>query len=301
MAFGRGTLIVRYTDHTNRAGAPTIYTNYLEAVTSADADTLVQLCEEGDYEVALDYEVTKDGLFDKEGHYRNFFTFSVRNSNCMVFPFDLATGSELHNGAVSEAGFRLDYAGSHYLTVGVKREVLKDAADGLVEDTRFNRAAKDGAEYTDQGIYTITVRNQYTGESTVKRIYVGTDRLLMAHMTTGYSIQELRNMVEQGAKIDEEGNLLQPAAQPGKAPEEPAETPAEEPVETPAEEKPAEEAAFAEPTAETAEEPEAKEETPEGGAVPAAVWIGLASSVLIAGSLAARKKTRRREEGAEDE
>lgn len=39
----------------------------------------VQLFEEGDYEVALDYEVTKDELIGKTGHYRIFFKFSVRN------------------------------------------------------------------------------------------------------------------------------------------------------------------------------------------------------------------------------
>lgn len=51
MDFGRGTLIIRYTDHNNVKAEPTIYTNYLEANTSVGADTKVQLFEEGDYEV----------------------------------------------------------------------------------------------------------------------------------------------------------------------------------------------------------------------------------------------------------
>ena len=54
MDFGRGTLIIRYTDHNNMTAEPTIYTNYLEANTSIGTDTKVQLFEEGDYEVALD-------------------------------------------------------------------------------------------------------------------------------------------------------------------------------------------------------------------------------------------------------
>lgn len=58
--FGRGTLIVRYADYNNNVGEPQIYTNYLEANVSVGADTRVSLFEEGDYEVALDYELTED-------------------------------------------------------------------------------------------------------------------------------------------------------------------------------------------------------------------------------------------------
>lgn len=205
MNFGRGTLIVRHTDHNNVKGEPTIYTNYLEANVSVGADTKVQLFEEGDYEVALDYQVTSDQLIDKVGHYRIFFTFSVRNGNCMVYPFDLATGSELTNSSMTENGFRLDLAKSRYLKVNLKREMLKDSADGLVEDTRFNGPAKDGAEYTDEGIYTITVSNEYTNQFTVKKIYVGTNNILKAHVTTGLSIPEINNLVAEGATISNDG------------------------------------------------------------------------------------------------
>lgn len=205
MNFGRGALIVRKTDYNNNRSEAQIYTNYLEANTSVGADTIVRLCEEGDYEVALDYEITSDELIDKIGHYRIFFTFSVRNSNCMVYPFDLATGSELKNGSISEAGFRLDYANSLYLTVNVKREILIEGADGLIEDTRFNISAKDGAEFTDEGIYTITVKNKYNGETTTKRIYVGTNSILRAHMVEGLSIPEINNLLAQGATINDDG------------------------------------------------------------------------------------------------
>lgn len=205
--FGKGALIIRYTDYNNNKSDPQIYTNYLEANTSFGADTKVQLFEEGDYEVALDYEVTEDGLIDKEGHYRIFFKFSVRNGNCMVYPFDIATGSELTNSSMTENGFRLDLAKSRYLKVNIKREVLKDSADGLVEDTRFNGPAKDGAEYTEEGIYTITVSNDYTNQFTVKKIYVGTNRILRAYMTTGLSIPEINNLVAEGAIILDDGTI----------------------------------------------------------------------------------------------
>ncbi len=207
MDFGRGVLIIRYTDYNNVKAEPTIYTNYLEANASAGADTKVQLFEEGDYEVALDYQVTSDELIDKVGHYRIFFKFSVRNGNCMVYPFDVKTGNELTNSSMTENGFRLDLAKSRYLKINLKRETLKDSADGLVEDTRFNGPAKDGAEYTDEGIYTITVSNEYTGQLTTKKIYVGTNNVLRAYMTTGLSIEEINNLVEDGATISGDGTI----------------------------------------------------------------------------------------------
>ena len=205
--FGKGALIIRYTDYNNNKSEPQIYTNYLEANTSFGADTKVQLFEEGDYEVALDYEVTKDELIDTKGHYRIFFKFSVRNGNCMAYPFDIATGSELTNSSMTENGFRLDLAKSRYLKVNIKREVLTDSADGLVEDTRFNGPAKDGAEYTDDGIYTITVSNDYTNQFTVKKIYVGTNNILRAYMTTGLSIPEINHLVAEGATIMDDGTI----------------------------------------------------------------------------------------------
>lgn len=205
--FGKGALIIRYTDYNNNKSEPQIYTNYLEANTSFGADTKVQLFEEGDYEVALDYEVTKDELIDTKGHYRIFFKFSVRNGNCMAYPFDISTGSELTNSSMTENGFRLDLAKSRYLKVNIKREVLKDSADGLVEDTRFNGPAKDGAEYTEEGIYTITVSNDCTNQFTVKKIYVGTNKVLRAYMTTGLSIHEINNLVADGATIMDDGTI----------------------------------------------------------------------------------------------
>lgn len=246
MDFGRGTLIIRYTDHNNVKGEPTIYTNYLEANTSVGADTKVQLFEEGNYEVALDYQITDDQLIDKISHYRIFFKFSIRNGNCMVYPFDVATGSELTNSSITENGFRLDLAKSRYLKVNLKREILTESADGLIEDTRFNGPARDGAEYTAEGIYTITVANEYTGQLTVKKIYVGTNSVLIAHMTTGLSIPEINHLVEQGATIADDGTiqsatLVQTTLEPDESDKqkEPSFTPTNpsDGVKTPAEDK----------------------------------------------------------------
>lgn len=207
MDFGRGTLIIRHTDYKNEKSEPTIYTNYLESNTSLGADTKVSFFEEGDYEVALDYEITDDQLIDKISHYRIFFRFSIRNGNCMVYPFDLATGSELTNTSMTENGFYLDLAKSRYLKVNLKRETLAEGADGLVEDTRFNGPARDGAKYTDEGIYTITVSNEYTGQSTIKKLYVGNNNVMKAHMTTGLGISEINKLVGEGAEISDDGTI----------------------------------------------------------------------------------------------
>lgn len=205
LKFGKGTLIIRHTDYNGNKSDPQIYTNYLEANAKIGADTIVQLCEEGDYEVALDYEVTNTEGIDQKAHYRIFFEFSVRNGNCMVYPFDVVTGAELTNSSMTENGFRIDMANSRYLTINIKRDVLTESADGLVEDTRFNRPAKDGAEYTEEGIYTLTVQNKYTGQCTLKKIYVGTNKVLKAHVATGFSIAEINNMVSNGATISDDG------------------------------------------------------------------------------------------------
>ena len=108
---------------------------------------------------------------------------------------------------MTENGFRLDLAKSEYLHVTIKREVLKDSADGLVEDTRFNGVAKDGAEFVEEGIYTITATNDYVKEPTIKRIYVGTNNVLRAHMVTGFSIHEINDLVAQGATISDDGTI----------------------------------------------------------------------------------------------
>ncbi len=56
---GRGALFVRYTDYQNSTHAPEVYVDYFEGI-EVGATTEVQLCEEGDYEVVLDYELCND-------------------------------------------------------------------------------------------------------------------------------------------------------------------------------------------------------------------------------------------------
>ncbi len=214
----KGLLIIRKTDYQNATADPVIYTDYLDGVDQG-ADTVVEFCEEGDYEVALDYEIKVDNYgvdwntlvsVPTYTNYRIFFKFKIRNGNCMVFPFDTTTGSELQNEAYTENGFYLDLANSRYLEINVQRAVYVEGADGYTEDIRSNKPASDGAEYTDEGIYTITVSNLYTGQTTTKVIYVGTDPKMKAYVVSGYSLEDIDSMLAEGYTINDDGTLIAP-------------------------------------------------------------------------------------------
>jgi hypothetical protein len=214
---GRGTLIIRYTDEKGVQHEPEIYTNYLAANATTSADTVVKLFEEGDYEVALDYEIKKTPrkvgsieVIPEYTNYRIFFTFKVRNGNCMVYPFDVTTGAELTDEAITPNGFRLDMAKSRYLTIDVTRAVVTMGANGYVEDVRFNRPAKDGDQYTDEGIYTFSVKNLFTGESTTKKIYVGDTGYMRALSLNKMTVSDLNYQVSQGGIVEDDGTITMP-------------------------------------------------------------------------------------------
>lgn len=211
--FGRGTLIVRHTDYQNSKGKPQVYTNYLSAKSKVNANTVVELNEEGDYEVALDYVIKRNprqvlgkSILPEYSDYTiRLFKFSVRNGNSMVFPFDCDTGEELANKSFTANGFRIDLAKSHYLKVFVKKEILNGEE---ASDTRQNRPAKDGDVFTDEGVYTITVEDPSTGQETTKLIYVGKDERYKAYVTTGLSLEEIDAQLANGASIADDGTIV---------------------------------------------------------------------------------------------
>lgn len=222
--FGRGTLIIRQIDYTNDESAPQVFANYLTGV-ELGAETDVSSFAEGDYEVALDYEIKNDShktpslgpipslsILPEYTNYTIRFKFSVRNGDAMVFLLDSSTGSELTNSAMTENGFTVDFAKSHYLNIYVKRSVLSDNGSELV-DVRSNEPASDGKAYTDPGIYTITATNPSTNQTTEKVIYVGNDPLLKAYAITGYTLDEIQDMLAQGATVDEDGSIVWPQAE----------------------------------------------------------------------------------------
>lgn len=215
--FGQGTLIIRHTNYQNATGEPQTYVNYLNGIESG-ANTEVIFLEEGDYEVRLDYELKHDvrhvgpiSVLPEYTNYKIDIKFQVRNGNSMVFPFDLAAGSELTNEALAPNGFYLDLARSRYLDINVKKEVMAAGANGLVEDTRFNGPARDGDQYTEEGIYTVTAKNPSTGQETEKTIYVGSDPVLKAYAVTGLPIETINERLANGEIVTEDGNLAWPA------------------------------------------------------------------------------------------
>ncbi|MBE5968855.1 MAG: hypothetical protein E7242_01345 [Lachnospiraceae bacterium] len=221
---GKGALIIKHMDYQNKDKAPVIYTNYLEANAKQGSAIEVELFEEGDYEVALDYEIadTKIGLFGKElihsyKNYRIFFKFSVRNGNCMAFPMEIGTNRELMNEESTDYGFFIDFAKSRYLDINIKRETITENESGSIRDVRFNRPAKDGEQYTDQGIYTISVKNRYTGENTSKTIYVLTSASEIINQsipvvdnaqTDGYDGSESVDIVIDNDKSNNNSNFI---------------------------------------------------------------------------------------------
>ena len=213
--FGYGALIIQYTDREGEKHLVNPYTDFLAACSTTTADTRVQLFEEGDYEVHLDYEIKqipmKVGAGEVMPSYHDYqisFKFSIRNGNCMAYPFDISTGNELSDIAITENGFMLDLARSRYLQLNVIHSVIKVGADGLLsEDTRFNRPAQDGEEYTEEGIYTFDVTNLYTNQHTTKTIYVGSDSYLKALSKVGISVDELNEKLVKGAKVSSDGTI----------------------------------------------------------------------------------------------
>lgn len=186
--FGRGFLIISHTDPFGVKRKPILYSNFLSAKCSRNADTTVQLLEEGDYFIKLNYEIKKGSLHvpftnkSLKSSWRNYYVctvIKVRNGDCMVFPKDLGTGSDLGNYAVTQNGFFLDLARSRYLELTIKKEILQD--DTLITDISMNSATNEEINYTDEGIYTISAYNPYTKASTTKKIYVGNNPLLIKH------------------------------------------------------------------------------------------------------------------------
>ena len=211
--FGKGALIVQSYDYSNRRTGPIINSNYLEASARPATDNVIGLYEEGDYEVALDYSIEdKRNAFlgiPSYSHYRIRFRFKVRNGNCMVFPFDVKTNAELTNSSFTKNGFRLDLANSRYLIINIEKEVLSLNGSNIAKDTRFNKSVPDGSSYTDEGIYTIKVKNRYTGLDTEKVIYVGDNPIMKAYVMTGLSLNEINQLLHQGYEIDANGNIVQ--------------------------------------------------------------------------------------------
>ena len=171
---GRGALLIRHTDYRNLDIVPVTYLDYLSASETGVANTRVEIKEEGEYEVALDYEITDSNLkhvLNKTNDYRITFKFTVKNGSGMFYMQDVDTGSELEDYSRTSEGFVIDLANSHSLQIDVKRYALNQ--EGTALDLRASAAANDGDEFTHSGYYEITCTNKETKETVTKHIFVG--------------------------------------------------------------------------------------------------------------------------------
>ena len=216
---GHGELIVKYIDEEGKKRI-TEYSNYLEALSSPGADTTIQLFEEGDYEVHLDYGITQKNVIETTTYYRMSFSFKIRNGNCMVYIFDSDSGTELGNGVTTVNGFRIDAAKSKYTKFTIRKDILNNTQSGLIEDTRFNRVATDGEAFTEEGIYTIKAISKSDDkiEPVEKTIYVGNNNILTAYTKhlndeNPYTISALNNLVNEGYTITADGEIIEPTTE----------------------------------------------------------------------------------------
>lgn len=217
--FGKGMLIIKKEDY--RGETKTYeYKNFLEASATAEANTRIDLFEEGNYEVALDYALKYSNttvfgasVLPKTLHYRMYFKFNVRNGDCKLFIRDAATKQFISNSNIAENGFYIDRAKQNYIQIQVKRDVMSESLDGLVPDPKINGVAGEDEIYTDEGVYTITATNETTNAVTEKKIYVGNAAVLKAYVVTGLSVAEINEKLEAGAYIDDDGNLVLPEEQ----------------------------------------------------------------------------------------
>jgi hypothetical protein len=214
--FRRGALIVRHTKW-NGSIEDATYFNFLSAEEEINANTEIKINEEGDYKVALNYEVKKNfgpfGALSSTSNYRIFIEFSVRNGNCMFFPRDTGTNSELKDNSVTRNGFYIDLVKSRYLNIDIRREELILGVGGLNKNTLFNRPGKDGEKYTEEGIYTIIVSSPYTtGAPTEKTFYIVRDNnLLKAYINSGFDLREMNSQLALGAHIANDGTIVPPS------------------------------------------------------------------------------------------
>ena len=217
--FRRGALIIRRTDKNGTVGEPQIMADFLGSVEAPFTDNLIQVFDEGDYEVALDYRINKDSfLFDKQYDYRIFFKFRVRSSGCSVDLYDTFTGDPLEEDPYcTENGFRLTSPSSEYLNLRVSLSQWMKKENGYTETNLFDRAPGQDEEFTEEGIYTVTAVNPNTdplgNEPFTRRIYVGRDEVIRAYASgknPDMTVNMIAECLENGGTVDEDGTVIPP-------------------------------------------------------------------------------------------
>ncbi|MGF3076524.1 hypothetical protein [Facklamia sp. P12955] len=215
--FKHGTLIVKYTDDEGHSFDPVIYTDFLAANASTRANTRIQIYQEGDYEVTLNYEIINNprkilsvDVLPSYTNYKINFAFSIRNGNTMAFPRDIESGAELKDGAYTDNGFTVDFTQSKYLTLDVVRKEITKNDDGSVSSSiRSNTVGNGKNTYDKPGIYELTVKNKYSDSApTTITIFVGKNRYIAALAKNQLSIEELNKKLLAGREVNENGDMV---------------------------------------------------------------------------------------------
>ena len=212
--FGKGTLLIKKTDYKNETTCEKPYVDYLKAVEKG-ADTDVVLFEEGDYEVALDYDIQENMInignintLPVTSHFQIKISFKVRNGNNAMFTNDIVTGSELHDKDVTEDGFVINLQNSKYIQVTVEKKKYNAENNSFDKESRYSKVATDGEKFTDEGIYVINAHNPYLSKSDVcKTVVVEKDPVKKAQFKTGKSISAIESELNKGATIAKDGSI----------------------------------------------------------------------------------------------
>ncbi len=189
--FGRGALLVRHVTSTSEK--TNLYTDYLSAKESEDANTYIELKEEGTYTIALDYLIKDSSLtkaLKSTTGYRMSFSFKVKNANGLAYLRELETGMELQDYARTENGFRIDFANSKSLHADVVRYAINQAGNAL--DVRSNAPASENDNYSTIGYYIIKITNTETGNITEKHVFVGEESDLNMYIEADSSLESFR-------------------------------------------------------------------------------------------------------------
>ncbi|MCR4938971.1 MAG: hypothetical protein K5930_02530 [Treponemataceae bacterium] len=214
--FKHGALIILHTDYEGKKSRPILYTDFLAAYARTGADTRVQLFEEGDYEVALDYEIKDSSGIDSYTDYRMSFSFKIRNGRSMVYAFNNISKSQIESGDLASGGFTLNTANSHYLDINVLPYKLQNEGGGKKRlISQGTRPASDGESFTEEGVYKVTVDNRYqSGEDDPLYFYVGSDPYIIALYKAGddpfEALNGINEKIQAGYTLENNGNLNPP-------------------------------------------------------------------------------------------
>ena len=179
-AFGAGALLIQHEDFRHNKTPIHPYENYLRSCYSYLANTIIEINEEGTYNVALDYLVKDSSFGGKTTGYRINFSFKVKNGDGIAFLRDVETTSELQNYSTTENGFMVDLAKSHSVKVHITRKDI--SINGKALDVRQDKPASDGERFTKPGYYIIEMKNTETGKTVTKYIFVGSQADLREYM-----------------------------------------------------------------------------------------------------------------------